>query len=217
MKDIFSIRKTNLTKLVADKFQNNKSAFGRAAGVHHNHVNLLLSSNENYKRNLGEELARRIEQAIGLPELWLDNPTTGVQPTYTIRSVEIDQQLSRAVVNSINVKSMVITDVWVASVASLITSVDNLILASASTDEMAPQIKSGDTIVIDTGYKAASSDGVYVLTRGDAAFLRRIRRQSDGSHSLSVANPDYHSDKPESLKGMKVVGKIVFRNGNDRV
>jgi phage repressor protein C with HTH and peptisase S24 domain len=68
-------------------------------------------------------------------------------------------------------------------------------------------------VIIDTGAKGFGADGVYILTRGDAAFIRNVRRTMDGGHVLEAANPMYRSDKPEQLKGIKVVAKVLMSVG----
>ena len=205
----FTVRKDNMMRLVLDKFQGNKAAFSRVTGIHQNHVNLMASDNPNTQRNMGEELARRIESAIQLPNGWMDVQHGDSISTFVIRSMLDEPNLSRVITRCSDFESVEVTKRWVLRSSPQITAVENLRLATVATSEMEPSIKIGSNVIIDAGRKAATVDGIYILSKGDDAFLRSMRKQMDGSHAIGASNPDYRTEKPELLKGMKVVGKIV--------
>ena len=209
MIDQFSTRKENLVKIVLDKFQGNKAAFSRATSIHQNHVNLMASPNPKIHRNMGEELARRIETSLGLPPKWMDAQHGQVTQVHAINSVPIDPAVARAIIPCGDFDSLVVTNRWEMRSASRITNVESLIMATISTPEMEPILRVGQHVIIDTGRKAVSTDGIYILEKGGAAFIRSVRKQMDGAFILSAANPEYRSDKNEQLKGMRVVGKVV--------
>jgi hypothetical protein len=73
--DIFAIRRRRLAALIAERFKGNKTAFAGsrpALELKPNYVSRLFMPVERGGKNLGEELARRIEKAHGLDFGWLD-------------------------------------------------------------------------------------------------------------------------------------------------
>lgn len=217
MKDMFAIRQDNMMRIIMDKHQGNKAAFSRITGIHPNHVNLLANDNPKYHRNMGEELARRIEEAMGLTPGWMDSAHGELAKTFIIKGIPMDESISRALVTCKDYTQLVVTNRWEMRVASRITAVDNLTLATVCTPEMEPIIPNGGAVIIDTGVKGVSTDGIYVLSKGDTAFIRSIRRNMDGTHNIVAANPAYRSDKPEQLKGMKVIARVISNIGDNFV
>ena len=73
MPSIHEIRRDNLRRLIADRFDGRQAEFARAVGVRQpSYVSRLLSDLPSARRNLGDDLARRIESACDLPTYWLD-------------------------------------------------------------------------------------------------------------------------------------------------
>ena len=64
--DIYEIRKQNLVKLIADQ----KGRLRRALGMAPAHLSQILSNRT--AKNLGDDVARRIEGIEGLPRGWFD-------------------------------------------------------------------------------------------------------------------------------------------------
>lgn len=208
MKDVHAIRRTNIHELVMQKFAGNKSAFSRAAQVHSNHVNLLLSKNEAHRRNLGEELARRIESALGLPDLWLDRDHSGEDvPTAVIGSLPIGEGLS-SVLQTSAVQSMTVTKSWLYSTLPQVAHHSQLFIAAISTAALAPVLMPGDQVLIDAGVKAYTGEGHYLIAVGDDVYLRTIRKTITGTYRV-VANAA--EEVVESISSFKVLGKVVLK------
>lgn len=70
--DIKTIRLKRLRALIATKFDGNKGKFADAIGRPRPNVYRLLSDTAEDQRAIGEDLARSIEQILGLEPLWLD-------------------------------------------------------------------------------------------------------------------------------------------------
>jgi len=205
MVNIQTIRKENLKELVMDKFQGNRSAFSRAAGIHHNHINLLLSANDTYKRNMGEEMARRIESMLGLPSLWMDvNHSGDDDSTAVIAGMPIDVSLGR-VLKTPSIRSITAASAWIKSQMPGVTQLHSLMMATVATTEAQPDVAMGDVVIIDTGVKAFVSDGVY-LVLSDDVFLRRISRNIEGGYTISGASG---SGRVDSIKSLTIIGKIT--------
>lgn len=206
MEKLHTIRKQNLQDLVLRKFAGNKSALARAADVHHNHINLLLSSNDVHRRNMGEELARRIEQTLGLPPLWLDQDHSGDEVvTQQIAAFPIGEGLDR-ILKLPPVLSITVSIGWLESISPNITGTSQLFLSAIATDEVAPLLQAGDVVLIDAGVKAFTVDGVYLLATGEDVYMRSIRKSISGGYAVSGAGG---TDQLDNIKGMKVLGRVV--------
>ena len=75
------------------------------------------------------------------------------------------------------------------------TTPKNLAILTGYGDSMQPTFQDGDPLVIDTGVKDVTVDGVYVLERDGPAgwelFVKRLQRQLDGSFLMISDNPKY--------------------------
>ena len=205
---MFEVRRINLRKLVLDKFEGNRAAYSRAAEVHQNQVNLLLTDNPKHLRNLGEALARKMEGSLLLPNGYLDQDHSGeAEFSFEIKATVIPENLSSILQRDDFMMSGVFWGSQGRMLAQRCTGVQNLIIACISTDDMAPTLNSGDRVIIDCGVKAISVDGVYVIARGEALFLRRVTKQITGGWVISGAGEQITVD---SLRGYKPVAKVVL-------
>lgn len=206
MVSIYELRKKNLQEVIFDRFKGNKAAFSRKADVHPNHTNLVLSDNPEHRRNIGEELARRIESSIGLPPMWLDGDRTGNHAAaVTIGAHAIADNLATVIKDS-PVMSLTATSLWLAGLTAEATAVENIFMASVAGAELAPELMSGDVVLVDGAVKSFVSDGVYLLTSGKSAFTRRVRKTVSGGYVLSSRGQD---ETVETLAGIKIVGRIL--------
>jgi len=207
---VYGIRKANIEKLVLDKFRGNKSAFARATMVHPNHINLILSSNPDHSRNLGENLARKIEAQLGLPSSWLDHQhDASSSSSHQVDAIAIHESLAGAVRTCDRAVSVVIPMDRVKAVEKRLTAVENVILAVVDTHDMEPEIAYNDPIMIDTGVKAVTVDGVYVLVKSGVALLRRFSRSSLGDLVIVDAKDGSIAVTPAMLKTFKVAARVV--------
>ena len=206
----FATRKENLRRLVLDKYDGNRAALARAAGVHQNQINLLLSDNEDHARNMGEALARRMEGALGLDPGFLDeshDPMAG--STRTIHNWEVPATLAHLFSRHLELACFVMYDANIGRLMGSITSPANLRICRAVTHDMAPLITPSDTAVVDIGVKAVTQDGVYILQHGSGVFLRRVARSLAGGFTITAASPDIEQLRIETLKGIRALGRVV--------
>lgn len=209
METLFSIRKDNLGAIVNNKFGGNKAALARAVKVHPNHINLLLSSNEVHRRNLGEGMARQLEEALGLPPLWLDNPhdADSAKKPVNIPALPIDASISKLLTTS-EITALGVGFKVVDDLRPEVTAVENLFLAQAVAD-CSPHVSPGDTVVIDAGVKAYTAEGVYLLvSKGKEAYMRHIRKSMAGPYIFSGGGSQ---DQMDTMKGFAVLGRVVRR------
>lgn len=66
------VRRQNLRRLIDDKFSGRDADFARYCGIEPARISQVLSKTYRDGKNFGEKAARNIEQAAGLPALFLD-------------------------------------------------------------------------------------------------------------------------------------------------
>lgn len=206
-KQIFEVRRENLRRLVLDKYEGNRAAYSRAAGVHQNQVNLLLTDNLEHRRNLGEALARKMESDLGVAAGFFDvDHAGGAGNTFSINSPELVAPLSSVFRRCDMVSSVVFTDSFAAAIAPRVTDKANVIITKLTTKDMEPEIRMEATLLVDTEVKAVTLDGVYILTRGSDVFLRRVTKQLVGGWCISSG---VDKTQVDSMKGFKVSGRVI--------
>lgn len=209
------IRKENVRNYVLNKFDGNRAAFARAAGVNQNQINLILTQNAEHRRNLGEALARRMEASLGLEDGHFDIVhDLSSSAAYTIYSIPVPHLLSHIFRQEAMVKSSSFYESYLAKLAGGITAKENLGFLSIGTHDMAPEIMMDEIVLIDTGVKAITADGVYVIGRGSDLFLRRVSKLLSGGWLIRSPNPAHEDVRVETLKGINASGRVlmVWRN-----
>lgn len=207
MNDIFRIRRDNLMSLVMTKYMGNRAALARAADVHPNHINLVLSTNEAHRRNIGEDLARRMEATLSLPNKWLDD-LHGIEnrgASVTVSSVPIQSSLSHILRES-KLTGISATNEWMGAISADSTAVQNLFIASISTSDMMPRLAAGDLVLVDGGVRAFTVEGTYIIDVSGDVMLRHIKKSISGGYLVSSSS---NEEKVDKLDGIKVLGRVV--------
>jgi len=208
--EAIAARKENLRRLVLDKFMGNRAAFSRATGVHQNQINLILTDNEEHRRNMGEQLARKFESTLSLPQGYLDTVHDPMQGTVTIiEAWNVPKELQHMLITSDQMASVVHKEGFFTALDPQITSRANLRYCLMVSSDMSPLIHPGDRVLVDTGVKAVSFDGIYVVTQGDGFFLRRCGRNLDGSWTVHAPNPAIEPRRLKDMKGIQAVCRLV--------
>lgn len=72
--DIKEIRLKNLTYVLEKHFDGVKARLARRMNIPPNNLSRYFADNPQHRRNIGDETARMIEDAIGKPKGWMDHP-----------------------------------------------------------------------------------------------------------------------------------------------
>ena len=91
------------------------------------------------------------------------------------------------------------------------TTTDKLCFIHAYGDSMEPTFRSGDILLVDTGYTEPRIDGVYVLKAHDRLFVKRLRQRMDGRYEISSDNPTHKTvDVLNGDHEVQVRGRVVW-------
>lgn len=204
----FEVRRQNLRQYISKKFDGNRSAFSRAVGTNPNQINLVLADGA-HRRNLGEDLARRMEHSLHLPDGYFDQRNLiGTDTTHKVSGLAIPVEAAAILRKADMVEHAAFYNSYLDTISGKITARENLVLARIATREMEPEIGFDEHVVVDMGVKAVSGDGVYLIGKGSDLFLRRITKQMAGGWLIHA--PTREPVVVDTLKGLKAAGKIVM-------
>jgi transcriptional regulator with XRE-family HTH domain len=91
-------------------------------------------------------------------------------------------------------------------------SAKNLLVIEAEGDAMAPTIMSGDKVIVDTGHKTPSPDGLYAVRDAfDHVIIRRLQllRATHSSRAKIISDNPKHAAEEVALNEVEIVGKAL--------
>jgi phage repressor protein C with HTH and peptisase S24 domain len=239
MKTIDQIRRENALALIEANGLTHV-AFAQRVDMSAQQAHQILSSRQ--IRNIGPQMARRIESAFNKATGWLDQDHSlefRPAPSRTVAARPVlawdhEDELSSAyvLVPRLNVKAS-------AGNGKLIWEVDekgqkqafrrswmerlgidpsNAATIVAEGSSMAPRVEDGDSLVVD--YKATNvvSGKVYALTFSGELFVKRLFRMPTGGVRIVSDNPDKtrYPDwdvLPEQAENLSVIARVVGVSG----
>lgn len=209
--NVFETRRLNLVAFIDEKFDGNRAAFCRSTTKNPNLINLVLTENADYRRNIGEKLARDIELKAGLATGWLDSPRgVGDRKTTCIPISWMPWTIPDKPPIKSDASLTVPTDD--PSLKLRITGTANLLIVVQQESSMAPTIKIHDHFWVDLGVKKFVSDGVYVIRNPDGTtMLKRIQQLSDSQYKMSCDDKTYESVtvNEKTISKVRIVGRVV--------
>lgn len=168
-------------------------------------------------KGIGHQLARRIEEVFSTPVGWLDldhnTPALVTEDTVDI------PLLSTAVATATDalpspseeiIRSMLISKRWIRLNVQA-TAFEHLALITASGDSMEPTFVDGSVLMVDRGVSTIKLDGVYVLSKQDQLFVKRVQRHLDGTMTIKSDNPSYSPTTLKEVDASKltVLGRVL--------
>lgn len=210
MANVFENRRENLVAYVRDAYGGNRAEFCRAINKNPNLINLVLTNNEDYRRNIGEKLARDIEKRAGIADGWLDSPRgAGVRKTTRVPIIPAQTETpDKAPLSGDFSVTLPVDD---PSLSLRATGTANLVIVAVQEASMAPTVSVGDWVWVDLGVKKVTGDGVYLVALSDGPILRRFQALPTGDLRMSTDDPAYAPVilKGKPLQALRVIGKAV--------
>lgn len=191
---IHDIRKTNLLRLIGTQ---RKASCAERWGMSPAHLSQVLSHKT--EKNLGDEVARRIEAAEGLEGGWMDvlQDPPAVQPTpgfVTIPHFDIRASMGRGQTPPSQVeviRDLTVHQDWLRSQGVSYSSLHNLAVIAGDGDSMAGTFNDGDALLVDRGITEVRTDAIYVFSLDGDLFIKRLQRLTDGALRMISDNPLY--------------------------
>lgn len=224
MQTIYDTRRANLLALINQ--YGSIAELNAATGRKRQDASLSLVKSKaiGYRgktRNMGDRLARTIEEKLHLPRGWMDAEHDGIVasdldiPKHSGVMVHVlenwasmgdgnDSQDQDIIVGSIELASS-----FVKKIPH--TSDNNLSIITGYGDSMSPTIEPGDKVLVDTWVREFLSGGIYVLRSCGKLFLKRVSLKLNGVPVISSDNPSIKL--AEELNGeseVETVGKVIY-------
>lgn len=236
--DLRDVRRLNLQKLMDGKYgvgaRGAQSRMAEMLGKPQNFISRCLSSpDKSGAKTIGEDFAREIEDAFGVPRYSLDHPDLQVSETIDVEGLPgpLAQKIKnyRPLVSvprfdiagsmgpgteppemNMVVEQMSLDAAWVRQ-NLVYTSTDNLKLISGKGDSMAPTIRNGDALLVDSGITSVESDAIYFFQMGGRLHVKRIQRNLDGLTIISDNDQYREIDVPADREGdIQILAQIIY-------
>lgn len=212
--DVVKNRRENFARLA--KLYPSQVALAKALGRPPQQIGGML----NGSRSFGPKLAREIEKLLDMPYGCLDSPdwhdAGGLGAPDSESKITIPVLDAEAVDGEIVtpkqttlVQHLRVDHDWLYSQAVALSSPQSLRILSSSTDTMAPTIKRGDIVFVDTKQHHLIHDGVYAIQMDKTLSFRRLQKEPDGIWII-CDNQNYHSYKVPSLDGITIIGECLM-------
>lgn len=192
--DIYEIRKANLIALIGSQVKRECAERWDMAPAH---LSQVLSDRTH--KNLGDDVARRIEEREGLPRAWLDTlrDSAGIYaksaesaqkeirkgvsceidiPQFDVRAAMGSGQLPSDYAEIIRHVTMHRAHMDLLGITY--TSAENLAIITGWGQSMAGTISHGEPVFVDRGVTQFIGDGVYVFTWDDLLYIKRVQKVS---------------------------------------
>lgn len=232
------IRKTNLQLLIDREYglgkHGAKADFARRVGKQADYISrCLYPAGKNGGKNVGEDFAREIEKEFGLATYAFDLPRLGGDDVIDVEGLPaaLAQKIKsyRSVVDvprydiaasmgpgteppemNMVVEHMRLDANWVRQ-NLVYTAVDNLKLISGRGDSMAPTIRNGDALLVDSGVTSVESDAIYFFLMRGQQHVKRIQRNLDGLTIISDNGQYKEIDVPGDRESdIQVLAQIIY-------
>jgi hypothetical protein len=200
-----------------------------------------VSQMKNGVRRMGDEVARRIEARLGLLHGWMDHPhsetirltpKTATAPPGAIvvawenlndlpkdayvhvphYDVELSAGDGTQWVEHADNSPLVFRAKWFAGRG---LKPENCRALYVSGDSMQPELKDGDTVLIDTSSTTIRDDAVYALVYFDKLYIKRLFLLPGGGVELRSDNKHHPSREVHGadLAQLRILGEKVWRAG----
>lgn len=226
--DIYEIRRQNLRSLVTGRFNGKIAAFADAIDRAPSYMSRCLTGKPEHRKRVGEELARLIEDRLALERYWLDRQetleVTGLPAPLAHKITSYRQVIevprydiagsmgpgTEAPEMNMVVENMSLDANWVRNNLTY-TKIDNLKLISGRGDSMAPTIRSGDALLVDSGVNTVEDDAIYFFLMRGKLQIKRIQRGLDGLTIISDNGQYPPIEVPgEREEDITVLAQIIY-------
>lgn len=160
------------------------------------HVTAVLKD----RRNVGDDLAEKIERKLGKPLGSMDAPPPDdddanqvelfgsglyVPLLSTVGSMGPGHDLHN---EDMVVGRLTLSPSWVSRSLKPLSALENLRFIHGYGDSMEPTFNDGDILLVDGGVQVVLVDGIYVLEANDRLYIKRVRQRIDGNYEISSDN-----------------------------
>lgn len=211
--DINDIRVQKMRMLV-EEFGGRK-AFSEKTGIAYTQLNNYIGKTR--FKNIGSNIARRVEETCGKPHGWMDN-LDEMRSESTVSYLASSQIVARQKNGVIHipvvdkdVSKLTVDSDLMLSMLSTVTDFKDLFLMRAYGDSMGETFSDGDMLFVDQGVKKLDADAIYAfrISQFEEIYTKRLQQQPDGSIRIISDNKRY---EPYVAKqgDLQILGRVVL-------
>lgn len=210
-----AIRRQRLREWIDTKHGGSQAAFVLATRINQGELSGLLKD-----KSFGEKKAASIEAAAGMPAGYLAGVEGGLPvvaapaiPSDYVRVEQIDAEAQMGGMGRVNedfpevIKAMDFAPAYIRSVVGFVPTPGRLKLVTGVGDSMAPKIKPGEMVLVDTGCREFVGDGLYLINTGYGQQIKALQAQPDG---LWARSSDQTLYPPFRLTDEAIIGGRVY-------
>lgn len=213
---IYDTRRENLRRLIGSE-RGAMTALATKAGMTKQQVSHIIGSRP--IKNIGNDLARRIEQAYAVPIGHLDRSQEARPPSPDRVDIPTLQEAADlpAYLSGTGVHCLTVSKSWL--VANVAIPPDNAAIITVLGDAMSPTLLDGDVAIVDRAATRIDRDGIYVVARLADLYILRVRRQPDGTLTFTTDNQAYPPLTVSNTvrDGLLVLGRVLMTMRPNRI
>lgn len=215
--DTKQIRHANLLLLLAST-EVSAEAFAHACGSSASSISQVKTKT----RNIGDNLARRIEKAMNKPYGWMDTPQEAPRSFSGVMSDSESDYLVSSDLSGAQFADVVYCDgrttgvypIPKSDLNELCMTPENSLVYKINGDSMYPYFHSGDLVLINTAITKPFSNKVFALKVDDERLIKRFSKDLDGTWVISADNADktiYRDFKATrtTINDIDIIGQVV--------
>lgn len=205
---IFDTRRANALRLIGTE-RGALSQFAAKMSMSKQQASHVLGSKP--IKNLGSELARRIEQVYGLPVGSLDiRPQDILVPGEFVEARLLQEVADITTGGDAFASRISLSAEWVRK--NLAIAPEHVAIIPAHGDTMAPTIMDGDLCLVDRGATRIDAPGVYVVLREQDIHILRVSKPLTGGVLFACDNQAYPPYQvPDIVKaGLLILGRVLM-------
>ena len=233
--DIKDIRRNNLRyqQNAAIRSGISKADFAERVGTSASTISQILG--EKAVRNLGDELARKIEINLNLPHGWLDQPHQEVEESGSKDEAKIIGGIepwdSDTSLDDDEVEIPFLKEVQLAAGAGSTFREDhngyklrfakstlrklnihysNAVCVEVIGNSMEPVLPNGSTVGVDTGCKEVKDGKMYAIDYGDLLRVKLLYAMPGGMLRIRSYNSDEHPEEVRPSSEIRIIGRVFW-------
>ncbi len=233
--DIKDIRRNNLRYQQNLAIRNglSKADFAEKVGTSASTLSQILG--DKAVRNLGDELARKIEQNLGLLHGWLDQPHPeldeaegrgeariigGIEPWDNQTSLDDDEveiPFLKEVQLAAGAGSAFREDhngyklrFAKSTLRKLNIQFSDAVCVEVIGNSMEPVLPNGSTVGVDTGCKEIKDGKMYAIDYGDLLRVKVLYAMPGGMIRIRSYNSEEHPEELRPAKDIRVIGRVFW-------
>ncbi|MBF0379376.1 MAG: LexA family transcriptional regulator [Magnetococcales bacterium] len=223
VRDISDLRREKLAQIIRQ--EGSQSSVARKIDTDPSYLSQIMSAKG--RRNVGEALARRIEERFNKQPGWMDVDPDSDNSPY----VEVDHDMADTLNDFVLIPHYTAT----ASMGPGETQPDDdqinghlafknvwlkkrrlnprfLTVIDAVGDSMHPTISNGDVLLVDLRQKEPIDNRIFVLRMEDQLYAKRLQKRPNhviNIHSDNPLSPPFEINMAES-QGVDIIGRVIW-------